>query len=76
MTTSEPIIDLRDLDPPEPLLRILATLDAGGSGPFRFLLPREPLPLYAMLAAGGWRHSGRRDERGFELTVYRESPNP
>lgn len=68
--------DLRSLDPPEPLLRILECLEAGGGGPHVFLLPREPVPLYAMLAAAGWRHTVRRDERGVELTVYRDPRNP
>lgn len=63
--------DFRGLQPPEPLLRILEVLEAGGDGPHEFLLVREPLPLYPLLDVGGWRHSVRRDERGVVLTVFR-----
>jgi hypothetical protein len=62
--------DLRGLDPPEPLLRILERIDSG-AGPHVFLLAREPLPLYPLLAAARWRHSTRIDERGYVLTIYR-----
>ena len=68
---AEASLDLRDLDPPEPLVRILDTLGGQSQGRFLFLLSREPRPLYALLAAGGWRHELRRDARGFELAVFR-----
>jgi hypothetical protein len=63
-------IDLRGLEPPEPLLRILDRLDAV-EGPHVFLLAREPVLLYPLLAAGRWRHETRVDERGYVLTVHR-----
>jgi hypothetical protein len=68
--TPEPC-DLRGLDPPEPLLRILDRVEAGGHEPLVFLLAREPFPLYPMLAAAGWRHGVRRLRDGVELTVFR-----
>ena len=68
--------DLRRLDPPEPLLRILDQMEAGGHGPLVFLLAREPHPLYPMLAAAGWRHGVRRLPDGVELTIFREPPAP
>lgn len=68
--------DLRDLDPPEPLLRILDRVEAGGSGPLVFLLSRDPFPLYPLLAAAGWRHGVRRVEAGVVLTVFRDPSNP
>ncbi len=64
--------DLRDLSPPEPLLRILDALDHEQAGPHVFLLAREPLMLYPLLACGGWRHATLLDERGYVLTVYRD----
>jgi hypothetical protein len=67
-------IDLRGLDPPEPLVRVLETLEARGPGPHVFLLSRSPLMLYPILARDGWGHAVRRDERGFELTVFRANP--
>jgi hypothetical protein len=69
-----PPSDLRELPPPEPLLRILETLDAGGPGPHVFLLVREPVFLYPLISGDGWRHATALDERGYVLTVYRENP--
>ena len=65
-----PPFDLRHLDPPEPLVRILERLEAG-PGPHTFLLEREPYPLYPLLARDRWRHEMRLDERGYVLTVWR-----
>jgi hypothetical protein len=71
-----PPSDLRGLDPPEPLLRILDSIESGGHGPLVFLLAREPFPLYPMLMAAGWRHGVRRLPDGVELTVFRERHAP
>ena len=38
-----PAVDLRGLDPPEPLVRILAAIE-DAAGPREFLLSREPYP--------------------------------
>ena len=73
---SHPVVDLRGLDPPEPLLRILEVIEGGQPGPHVFLLVREPLPLYGLLARAGWRHAIQRDERGCELTVSRDPRVP
>lgn len=74
--TPSDAIDLRDLDPPEPLMRILDAISAGAKGPFVFLLSREPLPLYGILARDGFRHAVRRDAHGVELTVFRDARVP
>lgn len=64
-------IDLRGLEPPEPLARILSALE--GAGPLSFLLSREPLLLYPLLRREGWRHRTRRTDDGVvELTLERE----
>ena len=63
--------DLRGLDPPAPLLRILEVLEEARAGAYEFILAREPLPLYPLLRSGGWRHDVRREERGVVLRVYR-----
>lgn len=53
----EILVDGRDLDPPEPLVRVLAALETARAGQtVRLLLPREPFPLYPLLAERGWRH--------------------
>ena len=55
-------LDLRGLEPPEPLERILDAL-AGmrADDCLRVLLPHEPFPLYALLRPMGyrWRVDGR-----------------
>ena len=66
--------DLRGLEPPEPMLRILAALEGGGPGPYEFILPREPYPLYPLLRVGGWRHAASHDERGVLLKVFKATP--
>ena len=62
--------DLRGLDPPEPLVRILAAIEEA-PGPLEFWLSREPYPLYPLLAAAGWRHEVRRRADAVVLTVTR-----
>lgn len=64
-------LDLRGLEPPEPLVRILATLESGSEGPFEFLLSREPYPLYALVAPMGWRCAVSRGASGVVVTVTR-----
>ena len=64
-------VDLRGLSPPEPLLRILDALDRAEAGPHEFLLAREPVFLYPLLAGEGWRHETTLDERGYVVTIYR-----
>ncbi len=66
-------LDLRGLDPPEPMLRILEVMEGKAPGPHVFLLAREPRPLYPLLRAQGWRHAVRHVEAGVELEVYRKS---
>jgi hypothetical protein len=63
-------VDLRDLDPPEPLVRILAALEDGAAGPFVFLLAREPWPLYPLLDRG-WKASTRNEQDAVVLTLTR-----
>ncbi len=69
-------VDLRGLDPPEPLFRILAALDSDAPGPLVFWLSREPYPAYPMIAASGWRHSVRREAAAVVLTVTRDPRDP
>lgn len=53
--TADVVIDVRGLEPPEPLVRTLAALD--GLDPAEsllVLLPREPYPLYRALEVNGF----------------------
>ncbi len=51
------LVDARWLEPPEPMEQVLAALDElhPGQG-IRFLIHREPLPLYGILPRLGFRH--------------------
>lgn len=58
-------IDLTDLDPPEPMVRILATVEKMDAGEVLFaLLTREPLFLYPELAKRGHKWAGNFDVTG------------
>lgn len=72
----EILVDGRGLEPPEPLQRVLAALDAAEPRQtVRLLLPREPFPLYPLLAARGWRHDTLVQADGsYVIRIYRAAP--
>jgi len=71
-TASPPPMDLRGLQPPEPMTRIFDALQRAPDAPLRVILPHEPVPLYELLRQRGFRYSGRtRSEGGFELLIER-----
>lgn len=58
-------LDLTDLDPPEPMVRILAAVEELGPGGVLFaLLSREPLFLFPELTKRGHQWAGNFDETG------------
>ncbi len=62
-------LDLTELDPPEPMVRILAEAENMGAGEVLFaLLSREPLFLFQELTKRGHQWAGNFDETG---TAYR-----
>jgi len=69
---SAPAIDLRGLQPPEPIERILHALECSGGAPLRVILPHEPVPLYSLLRERGYSYAGSpRPDGGFELLIER-----
>ena len=67
-----PAMDLRGLQPPEPILRILQALERSPGAPLRVILPHEPLPLYGLLRERGYSHAGSpRPDGGFEVLIER-----
>lgn len=65
-------LDNRDLDPPEPMVRILAAADKLGPGETLFaLLRREPVFLFPQLERRGfhWLGGFTPDGASYELTV-------
>lgn len=67
-----PALELRGLQPPEPIVRIFAALERSPDKPLRAILPHEPVPLYALLRERGYRCSGApRADGGYELLIER-----
>jgi len=69
----ETTLDVRGLEPCEPLDRILQALDRLGSAArLRALVSREPLPLYPLLRQRGFAWQVVRNEPGCcELLIWR-----
>ena len=75
--TDEIHIDARDLEPPEPLERVLQTLALLRPGQsIRLLLPREPFPLYPILAARGYGHVTQMEADGSYVILIRQADAP
>lgn len=67
---SPPPLDLRGLQPPEPIVRIFAALERAPTKPLRAILPHEPVPLYALLRDRGFRCVGEtRPDGGYDLLI-------
>jgi uncharacterized protein (DUF2249 family) len=69
-------LDVRGLEPPEPMERVLDALDRlPDSARLCMLIEREPRPLYRILANNGYAHSTAvRDDFLFEVTIWRHAP--
>ena len=64
-------LDVCGLEPPEPMVRIVAALDAlTAGGSIRVKIDRQPLPLYRMLERNGYVYEERpgRDSL-FKITI-------
>jgi len=65
-----PALDLRGLQPPEPIVRIFQALERAPREPLRVILPHEPMPLYGLLKERGFSYSGsERPDGGYELLI-------
>jgi len=71
--SEQPVIDNRGLQPPEPMLRILAALEELAPGAVLVALnDRQPLLLYPQLEEMGCRHSTEAlAGGGFRITITR-----
>lgn len=65
-------LDLRGLEPPEPLVRVLTALSTLAPGQkLMIFIPREPVPLYRILARNGYGYSTvLRDDGVFEIAIW------
>ena len=65
-------LDLRGLEPPQPIVRIFEALERAPDEPLRVVLPHEPIPLYGLLDQRGFEWSGAAlAGGGFELMIRR-----
>ena len=65
-------LDLRGLQPPEPIVRIFEALERAPRTPLRAILPHEPVPLYGLLRERGFSCTGTpRADGGFEVLIER-----
>ena len=63
-------MDLRGLQPPEPMVRIFQALERNPGAPLRVILPHEPVPLYALLRERGFSYAGSaRPDGSFEVLI-------
>ncbi len=65
------VVDGRGLPPPEPMERVLAALDALQPGQrVRFLMHRQPYPLYDLLHRHHYRYDVQSGaDGGFEILI-------
>ncbi len=73
------LIDVSQLEPPEPMQVALAELETLANDDYLVLQHRrEPFPLYAMLATMGFEHRTRPGcDTAFEIVIWRRSgPRP
>lgn len=65
-------LDIRDMEPPEPLERVLATIaDFHPGDTLKILSDFEPRPLYPILERDGFRHRAEAGaEAACEITVW------
>jgi hypothetical protein len=67
-----PAMDLRGLQPPEPIVRIFQALERTPGAALRVILPHEPMPLYGLLRERGYSYAGSpRADGGFEVLIER-----
>ena len=72
MNPSEIVVDGRGVEPPEPMERVLAALDRLEPGQqVRFLIHRQPYPLYDILRRYHYRYETTAVADGhFEILIW------
>jgi len=68
------LLDVRGLEPPEPLERVLEALDTlAGDNSLLMLIDREPRPLYGILDKNGYAYqAGLADSGHYEILIRRK----
>lgn len=74
VTASTPSLDLRGLDPPEPMRRALEAIEALGPGDaLEVITDREPLLLHRELGRRQQPYISKAAADGFRTTVHRSA---
>jgi len=79
MTSESPIpdltVDARGMLPPEPLERTLEALDLlPKGGVLLLIIPRQPAPLYDMLANNGYVYEAtQREDGAYDILIRQAS---
>ena len=70
-------LDVRGLEPPEPMERVLEALDRlPDSDQLCMLIEREPRPLYRILAHNGYGHNTTiLPDYLYEVRIWRRAPD-
>src|SRR3990170_5272040 len=76
MDEAQVVVDVRGLEPPHPMLRVLELLDRLAPGQRLLVIhERRPLLLYPQLEERGFRHETEELGPGeFRITIWREEP--
>lgn len=74
----ERVVDVRGLEPPEPMERVLAALATlAPDQHLRMVHHREPRLLYPILDKRGYAHSTRQAaDDCYEIRIWRREPAP
>lgn len=65
------LLDVRGLEAPEPMIRILETLDTLGEDErLRVMIDREPVPLYHVLKRCGFDHRSTARDLLYEVLIW------
>jgi TusA-related sulfurtransferase len=67
------LLDVRDLEPPEPLVRVLTATDTLKPGEYlRVLSQRDPVMLYPLLMSQGFEYERVAGSAGvYEILIWR-----
>lgn len=73
--SQELVLDVRGLEPPEPLERVLEAISTMAKGDsVLMLIDRQPFPLYRILEQNGFTHETlARDDGVFEIRIHHRS---
>ena len=71
--TGHAFLDVRDMEPPEPLMQVLARIDALGEGQYLHVHHRrEPCLLYPNLEQRGFDYLSYSNDSDFHIFIWRK----